>query len=78
MIITQVSGVHISTLHLSLFTFSGSQPISFIHGYIHNLESFLFSSGNLEKPKKQKTNKHDGNVQKWHFAQANETIALCH
>ena len=63
--------VHTSPFHHSLFNFSGSQPIWFVHRSIYNLESFLFLSDKEKnnQPKKN-TNKNDVNVQKWHFAQA--------
>ena len=63
--------VHTSPFHHSLFNFSGSQPIWFVHRSIYNLESFLLLSDKEKnnQPKKN-TNKNDVNVQKWHFAQA--------
>ena len=41
---SQFSGVHISRLLHSIFNFSRSHPIWFIHGSIYNLGRFLFLS----------------------------------
>ena len=72
----QFNGVYNLPLHNLLFNFSGSQPILLIHGSLIIIWKAISSHQIKKWQLNKKTNKNDVNVQKWHFAQANEIAAL--